>query len=47
MSRVHEGDVVLLCGESYAQIVADLPREKIELVRLYRDYLDTMRGATR
>ena len=32
--------------ESFAQVVADLPREGIE-VRLYRDYLETMRGATR
>ena len=32
--------------ESFAQIVADLPRQ-IETVRLYRDYLETVRGATR
>jgi len=32
--------------DSFVQIVADLPRE-IETVRLYRDYLETMRGATR
>jgi len=33
--------------ESFAQVVADLPREGIETVRLYRDYLETLRGATR
>jgi adenine-specific DNA-methyltransferase len=32
--------------ESFAQIVADLPHH-IEKVRLYRDYLETLRGATR
>jgi adenine-specific DNA-methyltransferase len=32
--------------ESFAQIASDLPRE-IEKVRLYRDYLETLRGATR
>lgn len=32
--------------ETFAQIVADLPHE-IEKVRLYRDYLETLRGATR
>lgn len=33
-------------AESYSSILADLPRE-IETVRLYRDYLETLRGATR
>ena len=32
--------------ETFAQIVADLPHD-IEKVRLYRDYLETLRGATR
>ena len=32
--------------DSFVQIVADLPRE-IETVRLYRAYLETLRGATR
>jgi adenine-specific DNA-methyltransferase len=32
--------------ESFAQIASDLPRE-IQKVRLYRDYLETLRGATR
>jgi adenine-specific DNA-methyltransferase len=32
--------------ESFAQIAADLPRE-IQRVRLYRDYLETLRGATK
>ncbi len=32
--------------ETFAQIVADLPHH-MEKVRLYRDYLETLRGATR
>ena len=32
--------------ESFAQIASDLPRD-IEKVRLYRDYLESLRGATR
>lgn len=32
--------------ESFVQIVAEIPRG-VETVRLYRDYLETMRGATR
>jgi adenine-specific DNA-methyltransferase len=32
--------------ESFAQIASELPHE-IEKVRLYRDYLETLRGATR
>ena len=38
--------VVADSPETFAQIAAELPHD-LEKVRLYRDYLDTLRGATR
>jgi hypothetical protein len=43
----HDVFIVADSPGSFAQVVADLPREGIETVRLYRDYLETLRGATR
>jgi adenine-specific DNA-methyltransferase len=38
--------VVADSAEAFSLVCTDLPR-RIEPVRLYRDYLETMRGATR